>query len=152
MVRIRLRRVGAKKQASYRVVVADSRSPRDGRFIERVGWYNPRTDPPSFEIDEGRVLHWLSLGAQASDAVIRLLKKAGTLEKLERVRTGATIDEVLAKTAEAAPGGAGAQVSFPTEEEIAAEEPDDETEDAGVSLEAEEAFEDSGGEEEDETV
>ena len=78
MVRIRLRRVGAKKQASYRVVVADQRSPRDGRFIERLGWYNPRTDPPSFKIKEDRALYWLTVGAQPTNAVARLLKKMRT--------------------------------------------------------------------------
>ncbi len=75
MVRIRLRRTGAKKQASYRIVVADSRAPRDGKFIEVLGWYNPRTDPPTFEINKERAEYWLSRGAQPSDAVARLLKK-----------------------------------------------------------------------------
>jgi len=75
MVRIRLRRTGAKKQASYRIVVADSRSPRDGKFIEILGWYNPRTDPPSFEINKERADYWLSRGAQPSEAVARLLQK-----------------------------------------------------------------------------
>lgn len=75
MVKIRLRRVGAKKQPSYRVVAADSRAPRDGRFIEILGHYNPRTDPPSFEVDEERVRYWLSVGAQPTDTVKRLLKQ-----------------------------------------------------------------------------
>ena len=78
-VRIRLRRTGAKKQASYRVVVADSRSPRDGRFIENIGHYNPRTDPPTFEINEERARYWLSQGAQPTDAVARLLEKKGII-------------------------------------------------------------------------
>ncbi|MDY7040884.1 MAG: 30S ribosomal protein S16 [Chloroflexota bacterium] len=81
MVRIRLRRVGAKKQPSYRVVVADSRSPRDGRFIENIGFYNPRTEPPTVEINGERALYWLSQGAQPSDAVARLLDKQGILPK-----------------------------------------------------------------------
>ncbi len=76
MVRIRLRRTGAKKQASYRIVVADQRSPRDGKFIEILGWYNPRTNPPSFEINNERARYWLSQGAQPSEAVARLLSKA----------------------------------------------------------------------------
>ncbi len=76
MVRIRLRRTGAKKQASYRIVVADQRSPRDGKFIEILGWYNPRTNPPSFEINNERARYWLDQGAQPSEAVARLLKKA----------------------------------------------------------------------------
>ena len=78
-VRIRLRRTGGKGQPSYRVVVADGRSPRDGRFIENVGHYNPRMDPASYEIDEERVRYWLSKGAQPSDAVARLLEKKGLI-------------------------------------------------------------------------
>ncbi len=85
MVRIRLRRTGAKKQASYRIVVADQRSPRDGKFIEILGWYNPRTNPPSFEINSERARYWLSQGAQPSEAVARLLKKAEIEEGAEAV-------------------------------------------------------------------
>ena len=77
MVRIRLRRMGAKRQPSYRVVVANSESPRDGRFIEIVGFYNPRSEPPTVELKADRIQHWLSVGAQPSEAVDRLLKKAG---------------------------------------------------------------------------
>jgi len=83
MVRIRLRRTGAKKQASYRIVVADQRSPRDGKFIEILGWYNPRTNPPSFEVNNERARYWLDQGAQPSEAVARLLKKAETPETVE---------------------------------------------------------------------
>jgi small subunit ribosomal protein S16 len=83
MVRIRLRRTGAKKQASYRIVVADQRSPRDGKFIEILGWYNPRTNPPSFEINKERASYWLSQGAQPSEAVARLLNKADLNETAE---------------------------------------------------------------------
>jgi small subunit ribosomal protein S16 len=75
LVKIRLRRVGAKKQPSYRVVAADSRAPRDGRFLEILGHYNPRTDPPTFQVDEERVRYWLSVGAQPTDTVKRLLKQ-----------------------------------------------------------------------------
>ena len=64
MVKIRLRRVGAKKQPSYRVVVADAHSPRDGRFIETIGHYDPLRDPPAIRIDEARALHWLRQGAR----------------------------------------------------------------------------------------
>jgi small subunit ribosomal protein S16 len=73
-VRIRLTRVGSKKNPIYRVVVADQRSPRDGRFIEIVGRYNPQTDPSTIEFDEEKVKDWLAKGAQPSDAVARLLK------------------------------------------------------------------------------
>ena len=74
MVRIRLRRTGSKKQASYRVVAADQRSPRDGQFIENLGHYNPRTNPPTFEFDRDRVAYWLEKGAQPSDSVAQLLR------------------------------------------------------------------------------
>lgn len=80
MVRIRLRRQGAKKQPSYRVVVADQHSPRDGRILENIGFYNPRTDPETVSIDVERVRYWLSEGAQPSESVARLLKTHGLLE------------------------------------------------------------------------
>jgi small subunit ribosomal protein S16 len=73
-VRIRLRRLGAKKRPFYRVVVADQRSPRDGRFIDIVGRYNPQTEPSLIEFDETKVKEWLGKGVQPSDAVSRLLK------------------------------------------------------------------------------
>jgi small subunit ribosomal protein S16 len=76
-VRMRLTRVGSKKNPIYRVVVADSRSPRDGRFIEIIGRYNPQTDPTTIELDEDTVKDWLSKGAQPSDAVSKLIKVAG---------------------------------------------------------------------------
>jgi len=80
MVRIRLRRQGAKKQPSYRVVVADQHSPRDGRILENIGFYNPTTDPETVSIDVERARYWLSVGAQPSESVARLLKKQGLLE------------------------------------------------------------------------
>jgi len=75
-VRMRLTRVGSKKNPIYRVVVADSRSPRDGRFIEIVGRYNPQTDPSTIELDEAKVVDWLAKGAQPSNPVRRLIKAA----------------------------------------------------------------------------
>jgi len=83
MLRIRLRRVGAKKRPSYRVVVADSRAARDGKFVEQLGHYDPLTDPPTVVIDENKVLKWLRLGAQPSEAVGRMLKRLGTLERVK---------------------------------------------------------------------
>jgi small subunit ribosomal protein S16 len=80
-VRIRLRRTGGKGQPTYRIVVADAHSPRDGRFIENIGHYNPRTAPLSYEIDEERARYWLSQGAQPSDAVARLLEKKGLISE-----------------------------------------------------------------------
>ena len=78
-VRIRLTRVGAKKQPSYRVVVADARSARDSRAIETLGHYNPRTEPAEFSVDEEKAKAWLAKGAQPSDTVVRLFKQAGIL-------------------------------------------------------------------------
>jgi small subunit ribosomal protein S16 len=78
-VRIRLTRVGAKKQPTYRVVVADSRSARDSRSIETIGHYNPRSEPVEVNIDEDRARQWLSKGAQPSDTVARLFRNAGIL-------------------------------------------------------------------------
>ena len=75
-VRMRLTRVGSKKNPIYRVVVADSRSPRDGKFIEIVGRYNPQTDPSTIEFDEEKVKEWIAKGATPSNTVMRLLKKA----------------------------------------------------------------------------
>jgi small subunit ribosomal protein S16 len=78
-VRIRLTRVGATKQPTYRLVVADSRSARDGRAIDTIGHYNPRTDPIELQVDEAKAKEWLAKGAQPSDTVRRLLKQAGVL-------------------------------------------------------------------------
>ena len=76
-VRMRLTRVGSKKNPIYRVVVADQRSPRDGRFIEIIGRYNPQTEPSTIDLDEAKVTEWLGKGAQPSDAVAKLIKAAG---------------------------------------------------------------------------
>ncbi|MFP5343695.1 MAG: 30S ribosomal protein S16 [Candidatus Limnocylindria bacterium] len=78
-VRIRLTRIGAHKQPAYRVVVADGRSARDGRSIETLGHYNPRTDPVEFSVDAEKAKAWLAKGAQPSDTVVRLFKQAGIL-------------------------------------------------------------------------
>jgi small subunit ribosomal protein S16 len=78
-VRIRLTRVGATKQPSYRLVVSDSRNARDGRSIETIGHYNPRTDPVEVSIDADKAKKWLSVGAQPSDTVARLFRNAGIL-------------------------------------------------------------------------
>jgi small subunit ribosomal protein S16 len=83
MVKIRLARRGAKKQATYRVVVANSEAPRDGSFIEIIGHYNPRTDPPTVVIDEERALYWLGVGAQPTEAVARMLRNLGITAKFQ---------------------------------------------------------------------
>jgi small subunit ribosomal protein S16 len=142
MVKIRLRRVGAKKQPSYRVVVADSRSPRDGRFIEVIGFYNPRTEPETVAIKEGRALHWLNVGAQPTDAVTRLLKKKGTLARFERLRQGEALEALVAEAEQAA--RAEAPVSPKTRldtVEPAAVEPAAEPKPAGRKSEAPKATE-----------
>lgn len=78
-VKIRLRRMGAKKNPFYRIVVADSRFPRDGRFIEEIGYYDPTKDPSEVKIDADKAKHWISTGAQPTDTVKVLLKKEGIL-------------------------------------------------------------------------
>ncbi len=86
MLRIRLRRTGARKHPSYRVVVADSRLARDGAFVEIIGNYDPMTNPETLVIKEERALHWLRQGAQPSETTARLLGKAGILEKFKPVK------------------------------------------------------------------
>ena len=80
MVKIRLKRMGANKKPFYRIVVADSRYPRDGRFIEEIGYFNPITEPETVKIDEEKENKWLATGAQPTDTVKRLLKKAEILK------------------------------------------------------------------------
>lgn len=84
MVKIRLRRVGRKHRPSYRLVVADSRSPRDGAFIEIVGYYNPLTDPATVSINEEKTLKWLKCGAQLTEKVHSLLRKEGIIDKFKQ--------------------------------------------------------------------
>ncbi len=82
-VKIRLKRMGAKKRPFYRIVVADSRSPRDGRFIEEIGYYDPMKEPSVIKVDHEKAADWLKKGAQATDTVRALLKKAGVINKPE---------------------------------------------------------------------
>ena len=86
MVKIRLRRVGAKNRPSYRVVVADVRSPRDGAFISIIGHYNPLTDPETVVIDEEKALSWLKQGAQPTATAARLLSKVGIMDKFKALK------------------------------------------------------------------
>ncbi len=81
-VKIRLRRMGAKKAPFYRIVVADSRSPRDGRFVEEIGYYNPLTEPATVKFDEEKAVQWIKNGAQPTDVVKRLFATSGLNEKL----------------------------------------------------------------------
>ena len=87
-VRIRLRRVGRKKNPEYRIVVADSKSPRDGRFIERIGEYHPRRQDAGLNVNTQRALYWLSVGAQPSDTVRSLLRRAGVMKARHEQRLG----------------------------------------------------------------
>ncbi len=104
-VKLRLMRMGKKKQPTYRVVAADSRSPRNGRFIEIIGIYEPRQDPSVIKIDNDRALHWLRHGAQPTDRVEKLLKISGAWE----LHTGGPVDQPVAAavpTKSATPEGA----------------------------------------------
>jgi len=97
MVRIRLRRTGQKGQPSYRLVIADKESPRDGRFLEIVGYYNPRTEPATLNIKEDRVFEWMSKGAQPTESVAQLFRTKGTLERFERFKAGESAETLQAE-------------------------------------------------------
>ncbi|MEZ4593253.1 MAG: 30S ribosomal protein S16 [Chloroflexota bacterium] len=127
MLKIRLSRRGKKRQPSYRVVVADINSKRDGRIVERIGHYNPLTDPAEFAIKEDRALHWLSVGAQPTDAVRRLLDKQGTYDRLSRLRAGESM-EMLAAEVSGVVVAAPAAVEEVAEAEETVEEDDAEDE------------------------
>jgi small subunit ribosomal protein S16 len=101
MVRIRLRRTGLRSQPSYRVVVADKESPRDGRFLEIVGFYNPRTEPSTLDLKEERIYEWMNKGAQPSDSVAQLFKTVGLTERYERLKAGEKVDTLLAEAEKA---------------------------------------------------
>ncbi len=95
MVRIRLRRTGLKNQPTYRIMAAEKESPRDGRFLEILGSYNPRTQPFTLEVNEARVYHWLSNGAQPSESVSSLFRQVGLLDRFKRYKAGETMDDLL---------------------------------------------------------
>ena len=101
MVRLRLRKVGSKAQQSFRIVAADREHPRDGRFLENVGSYNPRTQPATIEVDEARAFHWLRHGAQPSESVMKLFKITGTLDRFARLKAG-EVEEALVAEAQTA--------------------------------------------------
>lgn len=173
--KIRLRRAGRRKQATFRIIVTGKDHAPAGRFTEQIGKYNPRTSPSFIEIDEVRALHWLRQGAEASDTVRSLFRKAGIMQKLatgadgEGVITigdvgGRTVfpQEALAQpsepaakaTAEAAPAGAEEAVAEEETEDVEAEEPEEEVtaeaEAVTEEAEAEPAEEEEGEEEEEE--
>ena len=95
MVRIRLRRVGLKNQPSYRIVIQDSEKPRDGRFLEIVGFYNPRTEPSTLTIDEARVFEWLGRGAKPTDSVAQLFRTTGTGDRFLRLKKGEALETLV---------------------------------------------------------
>ncbi len=107
MVRIRLRRIGLKGQPTYRIVAADKESPRDGRFLEILGFYNPRTDPATIHVKEERVFHWMKNGALPSESVAQVFRVSGTQERFERFKKGEAL-ETLVKEAEEAETKRGA--------------------------------------------
>jgi len=101
MVRIRFRRIGAKRQPSYRIVAADKESPRDGRFLEILGFYNPRTEPTTLTVKEDRVFHWMKNGAKPTESVEQVFKPAGVLDRWERFKKGEDLETLLKEAAEA---------------------------------------------------
>ena len=101
MVRIRLRRVGSKAQPSYRIVVANKEAPRDGAFMEIVGFYNPRTNPTTLSFKEDRIYHWMKNGALPTESVGMVFKSAGILDRFERFKKGEAVETLLAEAAEA---------------------------------------------------
>lgn len=101
MVRLKLRRHGKKKQPTYRLVAADSHSPRDGRFIEILGHYNPRTDPPTLVLKEEKILAWLQKGAQPTEAVRQILQTAGMLQRAAEAPRNHKAEAKTAEPAEA---------------------------------------------------
>jgi len=107
MVRLRLRRIGLKGQPTYRVVAADSESPRDGRFLEILGFYNPRTEPATIRLKEDRVFHWMKNGALPTESVEQVFKVVGTMDRWERFKKGESV-ETLVKEAEEAEAARGA--------------------------------------------
>ena len=113
MVKIRLQRVGSKKKAAYRVVVADSRSPRDGAFIEIIGHYDPLTDPPTIVIKQEKTLEWLRRGAQPTQTVAALLGRAGVNHKLVSVSSRKTTDRKTLKKSEKKAAAQGKPAAAP---------------------------------------
>lgn len=101
MVRIRLRRVGLKAQPSYRIVAADKEAPRDGRFLEILGHYNPRTQPATITLHEDRIYDWLKKGAQPSESVQKIFQSAGLWERYERFQKGEALETLLAEAKQA---------------------------------------------------
>lgn len=103
MVRIRLRRIGAKAQPSYRIVAANQEAPRDGRFLEILGFYNPRTQPSTIEVKEDRIYDWLSKGAQPSESALKIFNSIKLMDRFARFKAGEPVETLLAESAQAIP-------------------------------------------------
>ena len=101
MVRIRLRRIGLKGQPTYRIVASDKESPRDGRFLEILGFYNPRTQPATIHVKEERAFQWMKNGALPTESVAQVFKVSGTLERFDRFKKGEAADVLLKEAEEA---------------------------------------------------
>jgi len=97
MVRIRLRRIGLKGQPTYRLVAADKESPRDGRFLEILGVYNPRTNPATIHLKEDRIFRWMSKGALPTDSVAQIFKTSGTQERFDRFKRGENLELLISE-------------------------------------------------------
>jgi len=97
MVRIRMRRVGGKAQPSYRIVAADKESPRDGRYLEILGFYNPRTQPATIELKEDHIYEWLSKGAQPSESVVKVFQTVGLMDRYARYKQGEAIETLMSE-------------------------------------------------------
>jgi len=138
MVKIRLRRVGAKKKPSYRLVVADVRAPRDGAFISIIGHYNPLTEPETVVIDEEKARYWLSQGAQPTDTAARLLAKAGIIEepeaRKEKIKAGITAKPEASKKKTKAGITAKPETSKEEPEASITEEPETNKEEPEASI------------------
>lgn len=138
-VKIRLKRMGAKKRPFYRVVVADARSPRDGRFIESVGYYDPLPEPATVRLDEERIRHWMATGARPSDSVRELLERQGVLAARPRPARAANQAEAAQAAPDAAAGADAAEAPAANAVASAVEEPEQgeaETTGAGEAAEA----------------
>ena len=113
MLRIRFQRVGSKNQPAYRIVVIDQRQKRSGDVVESIGFHNPRTRPSTDQVDSVRALHWLSVGAQPTDAAKSVLRRAGTWALYERLQKGEAKDTVLAEAATLKQGEISPKTSYP---------------------------------------
>ncbi|HZM24166.1 MAG TPA: 30S ribosomal protein S16 [Anaerolineales bacterium] len=101
MVRIRLRRIGLKGQPTYRIVAADKESPRDGRFLEILGFYNPRTNPATIHVKEDRAYHWMKNGALPTESVEMVFKSVGILDRYDRFKKGESVETLVKESEEA---------------------------------------------------